>query len=90
MRTRKLKHNRDVSEILSGRDPKYDIDSRQIVGEQSLEAKIREQVNHAARCRESLAKVRQCKTNLESATEHNVLTKRSMSFEPTRTTRKAA
>jgi hypothetical protein len=90
MRNGKGKHNRDVSAILSGRDPKYDIDSRQIVGDNSLEARIADSINHAARIRESMTHLRQCKTNLESATENNVLTKRSMSFEPTRTTRKAA
>jgi hypothetical protein len=61
-----------------------------IVGDTSLEARIAEQVNHAARVRESMAHLRHCKTNLQSATEHNVVTARTMSFEPTRTTRKAA
>jgi len=80
--------NQHVNEYQDEHD--QSIGPSHIVGDQSLEARIAEQVNHAARCRESLAHVRHCKTNLESATEHNVIGKRNMSFEPTRTTRKAA
>jgi hypothetical protein len=72
------------------RDDDQSIGPSHIVGDQSLEARIAEQTSHAARVRESMAHLRHCKTNLQSATEHNVVTNRSMSFEPTRTTRKAA
>jgi hypothetical protein len=44
-----------------------------IVGDSSLEARIAEQVNHAARVRESMAHLRHCKTDLQSATERRVL-----------------
>jgi hypothetical protein len=42
----------------------------QTVGDQALEARIAEQVNHAARIRESMARISRSKTNLELAASH--------------------
>lgn len=50
---------------------KYDqsIGPSQIVGNDSLEAKIAEQVNHAARIRESMARISCCKTDMQFAVD---------------------
>ena len=51
----------------------FEIDPVQIVGDDSVESRIAEQVNQAARVRESMAHLSRCKTHLQMAVTHTTI-----------------